>query len=100
DPFAPQIRTFAPASGRAGDRLQFYGETFTNNVSNLEFAFVKFEATGTPPQIAARLVSTPVIASSGVYHVRVPPAEEWVATFGEGDHDVYLAVRNTVTNGE
>src|SRR5690606_6114501 len=100
DPFAPQIRTFAPASGRAGDRLQVHGDAFTNDFSNLEFAFVKLEATGNPPQIASRLVVTPVIPRSGVYHLQAPPAEDWIAAFGEGDHDVYLALRNMVTDGQ
>ena len=100
DPFAPQIRSFQPTYGRAGDSLLVYGENLPFTPTNLQFSFVTFEATGSPPPLSARLDVPIAETNGGVYRVKLPTAAQWEAAFGPGDHDVFLSIRNTVTGGE
>ena len=100
DPFAPAITAFFPPSGRAGDELILTGEFLPSSSAGFEVHFITFAATGNPPPINARLKATILNAVSGTWTIRAPNADQWQSTFGNGDHWVYLGIRNTVTGAE
>ena len=100
DPFAPTITAFYPPSGRAGDYITITGEFLPFSTTGYEVNFITFAGTGAPPPINARLKATILSANSGVWTVSVPNAVQWEATFGPGNHEVFLGIKNTVTGGE
>ena len=100
DPFGPQILAFQPSAARSGESLVVTGENLPFSTTGLEFSFVTFEATGSPPPISARLVAPIAQSNGGIYRIQIPSAAQWQAAFGPGDHNVFLALRNTVSGGE
>jgi len=100
DPFAPSITAFHPPSGRAGDYITITGQFLPFSTAGYEVNFITFAGTGAPPPINARLRGTLLSANAGVWTVAVPNAAQWEATFGPGNHDVFLGIKSTATGGE
>ncbi len=100
DPFVARIRSFTPASGRAGEVLTVFGEDLPSSASGFRINFAKFASTGSPPTINARLPATIVSTNGGNWVIRMPNASDWDLIFGPGHHDVFLTLEKIATGNE